>query len=99
MKTVRLGIVGVGNMGTGHANQILAGKIPGMELVALCDVNPERLKAFPNVKHFANSGEMIRSGVIDAILIATPHYDHTTIGIDALGQGLHVLVEKPLSVH
>ena len=42
---------------------------------------------------------MIRSGEIDAILIATPHYFHTTIGIDALNNGLHVLTEKPISVH
>jgi predicted dehydrogenase len=39
------------------------------------------------------------SGLIDAILIATPHYDHTTMGIKALQAGLHVMVEKPLSVH
>jgi predicted dehydrogenase len=42
---------------------------------------------------------MIRSGEVDAVLIATPHYDHTTIGIDALQHGVHVLVEKPISVH
>ena len=42
---------------------------------------------------------MIRSGAVDAVLIVTPHYDHTTIGIDALSKGLHVLVEKPISVH
>ena len=42
---------------------------------------------------------MIRSGDVDAVLIATPHYDHTTIGIDALNNGVHVLTEKPISVH
>ncbi len=42
---------------------------------------------------------MIRAGVVDAVVIATPHYSHTTIGIDALKQGLHVLVEKPISAH
>lgn len=99
MKTIRIGIVGTGNMGSAHARQILAGNIPGMELTALCDLNPDKLTPFPNVNHFAHSAEMIRSGTIDAILIATPHYDHTTIGIDALEQGLHVIVEKPLSVH
>jgi predicted dehydrogenase len=36
---------------------------------------------------------------VDAVLIATPHYDHTTLGIAALKAGLHVLVEKPISVH
>ncbi|HEY5813329.1 MAG TPA: Gfo/Idh/MocA family oxidoreductase, partial [Terrimicrobiaceae bacterium] len=36
---------------------------------------------------------------VEAVLIATPHYSHTTIGIEALRAGLHVLVEKPISVH
>ncbi len=99
MNTVRLGIVGIGNMGTGHAQRILNREIPGLTLTAVCDLKPDRLAAFPQVQHFLSSQEMIRSGTIDAILIATPHYDHTTIGIDALQQGLHVLVEKPISVH
>jgi predicted dehydrogenase len=42
---------------------------------------------------------MIASGKVDAVLIATPHFSHTTIGIAALQAGLHVLVEKPISVH
>jgi predicted dehydrogenase len=62
-------------------------------------VDPGKLALFPQIKGFESSAEMIRSGEIDAILIATPHYYHTTIGIDALEQGLHVLVEKPISVH
>jgi len=99
MKKVRLGIVGIGNMGSSHARTVLDGKVKGMELAALCDVNAQKLAPFPGVKHFADSREMIRSGLIDAILIAVPHFDHTTIGIDALEQGLHVLVEKPISVH
>jgi predicted dehydrogenase len=99
MNTVRIGIVGIGNMGSGHTRSLLKGNIQRAELAAICDVNPEKLQPFPQVRHFDNSAEMIRSGAIDAILVATPHYDHTTIGIDALEQGLHVLVEKPISVH
>jgi predicted dehydrogenase len=99
MTSVRLGIVGIGNMGRSHLEQILAGKVPRIEAAAICDVNPAKLARFPQLRHFADSAAMIRSGAIDALLICTPHYDHTTIGIDALGQGLHVLVEKPLSVH
>jgi len=99
MANLRLGIVGIGNMGSSHLREILAGKIPRLEAAAICDTDPAKLAKFPQVKGFADSAAMIRSGAIDAILICTPHYDHTTIGIDALGQGLHVLVEKPLSVH
>lgn len=86
-------------MGSNHARNIIAGKIPGMELAAVCDVNAEAFKAFPDCKSFTDASEMIRSGKIDAVLIATPHYGHTTIGIEALKAGLHVLVEKPISVH
>ena len=42
---------------------------------------------------------MIASGAIDALLIATPHYQHTSLGIAALEAGLHIMVEKPISAH
>lgn len=99
MNTVRIGIAGLGNMGSVHARQILAGGIPGLELAAVWDTAPKRLTQFPDVPTFPGSGELVRSGAIDAIIIATPHYSHTTIGVDALQQGLHVLVEKPISAH
>lgn len=99
MKKVRIGIVGLGNMGSVHAQQILAGKINRLELGAVADVNSEKLARVPQVKGFKTAAEMMASGLIDAILIATPHYDHTTISIAALKAGLHVMVEKPISVH
>lgn len=99
MNKVRIGIVGIGNMGYSHAQQILAGKINRLELAAVADNNPAKLARVPQVKGFKTADEMMASGLIDAILIATPHYDHTTIGIAALKAGLHVMVEKPISVH
>jgi len=99
MNKVRIGIVGLGNMGSAHTRSLLAGNVPRLEVTAICDLDPKKFAPFPQLKSFTSSGEMIRSGAIDAILIATPHYFHTTIGIDALKNGLHVLVEKPISVH
>jgi len=96
---LRLGIIGVGGMGGAHADNILAKRIPRLDLVAVCDTDPDQLSRFSTLRTFTDSRELIRSGVVDAVLIATPHYDHTTIGVDALAQGLHVLTEKPLSVH
>ena len=96
---LRLGIIGVGGMGGNHASSIISGKTRRIRLTAVCDIDPTKLERFPDQAHFTDSRELIRSGLVDAVLIATPHYDHTTIGIDALGAGLHVLVEKPLSVH
>lgn len=99
MKKVRIGIVGIGNMGYAHAQQILAGKINRLELTAVADSNPNKLSRVPQVKGFKSADEMMASGLIDAILVATPHYDHTVIGVAALKAGLHVMVEKPISVH
>ncbi len=99
MKKVRLGIIGIGGMGGSHARYIQAGDVPRCELTAVCDIVPEYLDRFDGVEKFEDSRKLIRSGCVDAVLIATPHYGHTTIGIDALNQGLHVLVEKPISVH
>jgi predicted dehydrogenase len=99
MDKIRLGIAGLGNMGTMHATSVLAGKINRLELTAVCDADPAKAAQFPQVKGFSSADAMIGAGLIDAMLIATPHYSHTTIGITALQAGLHVLVEKPLSVH
>ena len=99
MNKVRIGIVGIGNMGFAHAQSILAGKITRLELGAVADLDPAKLARVPQVKGFKSAADMLASGLIDAILIATPHYDHTTLGIAALKAGLHVMVEKPISVH
>ena len=100
---VRIGVIGVGNMGSGHVNWLLDGKVTGAVCAAICDRETDKLAKWPEadkkLKHFTDSKALIRSGLVDAVIIATPHFDHTTIGIDALEQGLHVMVEKPLSVH
>jgi predicted dehydrogenase len=99
MQDLRLGIIGLGNMGQFHANAIAAGKIAHCQLAAVCDRDERQLGRYLPARGFLASSELINSGEVDAILIATPHYSHTTIGIEALGSGLHVLMEKPLSVH
>ncbi len=102
MKEVRVGVIGVGGMGSSHAWRFVKGEIDRAKLTAVCDIDPEQLKKFDDheeIKQFSDSKKLIRSGEVDAVVIATPHYDHTTIGIDALKQGLHTLVEKPISVH
>jgi len=94
---VRLGIIGLSSMG--YAGMIQDGKVARCEVAVVCDVDPKTLEPLKAIKTFTDSTKLIRSGEVDAVLIATPHYDHTPIGIDALEQGLHVLVEKPISVH
>jgi predicted dehydrogenase len=99
MEKVRLGIVGLGNMGRAHRQNILDGKIPGLELTAVCEMSAMLPEPREGETQFTDVNEMIASGEIDAIHICTPHFSHTTIGIAALQAGLHVMVEKPLSVH
>lgn len=99
MNKVRLGIVGLGNIGRYHAEYLQAGKVNGAELVAVADAYTPSLEKYKHLKTFEKSEDLIRSGLIDALIIATPHYLHTTIGIDALENGLHVMVEKPISAH
>ena len=101
MDKVRFGIIGVGSMGTGHARNLAGGKAPNVELTALADTDPAALQAATQafgVPGFSNATELINSGLVDAVLIATPHYDHPTIAIEAMRAGLHVLAEKPMAV-
>ncbi len=99
MKTVRLGIIGLGNIGQHHFGYLTAGKVSRAELVAVSDAVPAKLDKYMPLKTFSDGEELIRSGLVDAVIIATPHYQHTTLGIAALKQGLHVMVEKPISAH
>ncbi len=102
MKT-KIGIIGIGNMGRGHAKQILAGNVPHMELAAVCDIDPEALAwastTLPGIPQFKSADELIKSGLCDSVLIAVPHYDHPSIAIAAFEAGLHVYCEKPAGVY
>src|SRR5271169_4108308 len=101
MKSVRLGIVGMGNIGSHHADYLLAGKVKRCELKAVSDAAVDKLVSFQQrgLRVFDDGREMLRSGDVDAVIVATPHYQHTTLGIAALRQGVHVMVEKPISAH
>ncbi|WP_019636771.1 Gfo/Idh/MocA family protein [Paenibacillus fonticola] len=104
MENVRLGIIGIGNMGMSHSLQIhKEHKVPGMTLGAVCDISSERRawaqNNLPGVAIFEHARDMYASGLIDAVLIAVPHYDHPSLAIEAFASGLHVLVEKPAGVY
>lgn len=91
-------------MGTDHAKRIVNGEVPGAELTAVCDRNPQRLtwvkeNLAGDVSTFEKADELYKSGVVDAVLIATPHYDHPPLSIKAFEAGLHVLSEKPAGVY
>jgi predicted dehydrogenase len=99
MKQVRLGLIGLGNIGQHHFGYLTAGKVSRAELVAVSDAVPAKLEKYKPLKTFTEGEDLIRSGLVDAVIIATPHYQHTSLGIAALKHGLHVMVEKPISAH
>ena len=103
MDQVKLGILGIGNMGSGHIKNILAGKCPHIALTAVADCDPARLawaeETIPEVKRFSSAEEMLKNGGIDAMLVAVPHYFHPKYAIMAMAAGKHVMVEKPAGVY
>lgn len=103
-RKIRLGIIGIGNNGSGHAKNIAIGKCPDFKLVAVADTNVERLKwAKDNIDSeievFNTADEMLNSGMIDACMVCVPHYDHCKYAIECMKREIHVLVEKPAGVY
>lgn len=105
MDKVRFGIIGIGKMGSLHCLRFTHGLIKNGTLAAVCDISPERkewaeknLKA-KGVEFFDDYKSLIDSGKVDAVLVATPHYDHPVIATYALSKGLHTLIEKPAGVY
>ena len=99
MDKVRLGIIGMGNIGKYHADYLLNKKIGRFELIAIGDPKAKSLERFRHLKVFSSGEDLIRSGDVDAVIIATPHFLHTTLGIMAFENGVHAMVEKPISSH
>lgn len=98
MKKVRLGIIGLGNIGKYHADYLSKGKVSRAELTAVCDAFAP-LDQYKSLKTFNDPAKLFQSGEIDAVIVATPHYQHTTLGIAAFEAGLHAMIEKPISAH
>ena len=99
---IRLGVIGLGNMGSEHCRLILGGKCPEVRITAAADLRPERRawaeKNLPEAQVFGDGLDLIRSGACEAVLIAVPHFRHEPMAVAALQAGLHVLCEKPAAV-
>ncbi len=103
MKEVRFGIVGIGNMGSSHAKNLFDSKIDGAVLTAVCDTDLKKRnwaeENLPGVRIYENYSDLLSDENIDAIIIATPHYLHPVIAIEAFRSNLNVLTEKPAGVY
>ena len=103
MKNIRTGIIGIGTRGAEIAQIIASGAAEGMTLTAVADIDPARLEwakgACPDAAAFSDADTLMDSGLVDAVVVAVPHYDHPRYSMAALRRGLHVLCEKPAGVY
>lgn len=103
-RRIKLGIIGIGNMGSGHIGNIMDGKCPEIEIAAVADIKPARLewarnKVSEDLACFDSAEAMLDSGLIEACLICVPHYYHPKYAIECMKRGIHVMVEKPAGVY
>ena len=104
MEKVRFGIVGCGNMGTGHSRHFREGNVTNGVLTAVCDINEKKFAGFKerfgeSIAYFNNAEDMYKSGLCDCVIICTPHYSHTDLAILAMDYNLNCIVEKPAGVY
>ena len=99
---IRIGIIGVGNIGTAHANAVYGGKVNRAELSAVCDIDKKRLDCckgeFCGVKCYSDYREMLKNEEIDGVILSVPHPLHAEIGRNVLESGKHLLLEKPIDI-
>lgn len=104
MNKVRLGIIGIGNMGSAHCSSLMEGKVPEIELTAVADLRETRREwarqNLPEIVQIFEEGDsLIAAHCCDAVLVAVPHYDHPHFVIRALENGIHAMSEKPAGVY
>ena len=102
MKTVKVAVIGIGNMGSAHASCIAKNEINGMSLTAVCDISHKKLETFsqkyPHIKCYESYEKLFEDKVCDSVIIAVPHPLHAEIAICAFKHGLNVMLEKPADI-
>jgi predicted dehydrogenase len=97
MQKVRLGLIGMGLIGTPHANTLQ--RVEECDLVAVADVDEKHKGAAIKlgVKYYREYEEMIGKESLQGVIIATPNHLHVPMGIACAQQGLHLFIEKPIA--
>ncbi|HAN21762.1 MAG: oxidoreductase [Clostridiales bacterium GWF2_36_10] len=104
MNKIKLGILGVGNMGKRHILNVIEGNCPEVEIVAAADLDEKNLtwakeKLGADIAVFNNTDDFFNNKSMESVLVAVPHYDHPRFAIECFRRGLHVMVEKPAGVY
>lgn len=94
---IKLGIIGIGNIGLAHAKTIYSGQVEGLSLRAVCDIDPVKKAIFPDLPFYTDYQQLLKAD-IDAVIISVPHPLHGDFAIAAFEAGKHVLVEKPADI-
>lgn len=92
---LKVAVVGVGGISGAHIPVWEA--MEETELVALCDIRPERMKNYPGKRCYTDIDEMLQQEHLDILDICLPTYLHVDMAVKAMEQGVHVLCEKPIS--
>src|SRR3954470_10053819 len=96
---INVGIIGYGYWGPNLVRNFFAAQNCCVKAVA--DANAERLlqlsKVFPSITRYQNSNDILDNPEIDAVVIATPVFSHFRLAKQAILQGKHVLLEKPIT--
>lgn len=102
MSVVKVGVIGIGNMGKSHAHQLDKGIVEGATLTAVCgrkeQIDWVKKNMANNVQCYLDEDAFFNESDIEAVIIATPHYSHPELTKKAFAKGMHVLLEKPAGV-
>lgn len=96
---MRIGLIGAGAVAPLHARA--AGLLPGVEMTAVCDLQPDAARAVAEpigAQSFTDYRDLLASGTTDAVIVNTPNSLHCEMSMDAAAAGQHVLVEKPMAI-
>ena len=102
MDPVKVGIIGIGNMGSAHTSFVEKSSL--CQLNAVCDANTKAFdriceSARDRVAKYTDVDRFLAEADVELVMIAVPHYDHPRLAIKAMNAGKHIIVEKPICVH
>jgi predicted dehydrogenase len=98
---MKFGIIGLGNIGRVHAQNLLEGSVEEGELSAVAGQPPSTMDEYreKGVRCFDSTTELLASGLAEAVIVALPTALHARVGTEVLDAGLHLMMEKPLARH
>ena len=94
---LKVGLVGVGGISGAHIPAW--DKREDAELVALCDIRPERMEQYEGKRHYLDFDEMLANEELDILDICLPTYLHADFAVKAMEKGINVICEKPISLN